>query len=438
MITITHVNVHQQGGASFDLREHEGALGGLAAEKPAGEAAGKREDHAHGDHAHGDHAHGDHAHGDHAHGDHARAVAKPSAEPSQGKARAGSEATGPGNAAQGTNVPGQRAGATAGGPLKSTRSEAEAMTLAQSLVAELRKDPGRFAELARARSEDPMAASGGDLGTWTPGQQKELDEAILGLTVGAISEPFATDFGIRIYRREAPVVDTRVAARQLVVAWSGATRAPTSLTRTRAEALARAEALTTAAQRDPAGFEAQIRKESDGYDREKGGYLGAWTTNTGRYPPGYDRAVSALPEGGISAPVASDFGYLVFQRVAAPPAQVLLAGAHVLVSFQGAQKAKAGVKRSEAEALAEATRIVEEARQDPVRFGLIAAERSDDASGKRGGELGVFRKGTLPAALEEALEGLRIGEVGGPVRTPYGYHVVVRREAPTDREYVAQ
>ena len=325
----------------------------------------------------------------------------------------------------------------AGRQPRPARSEAEALALARALVAELRRDPGRFAEVARERSDDPLAPAGGDLGTWTAGDQPELDEAVSALAVGAISDPVPSEHGVRIFRRDAPVPDVRVAARQLVVAWSGATRAPAGLARTRAEAAARAEALAAAARQDPAGFEALIRRESDGYDRDRGGYLGAWMTNRGRYPPGFDRAVSALPEGGISEPFASDLGYHVLQRLAAPPAPVLLAGAHILISFAGAEKARPGVRRSEAEARAEAERVADEARRDPVRFGQIAAARSDDASGNRGGDLGSFRKGTLPAAVEEALERLRFGEVGGPVRTQYGYHVLIRREAPTDKEYVA-
>jgi parvulin-like peptidyl-prolyl isomerase len=74
--------------------------------------------------------------------------------------------------------------------------------------------------------------------------------------------------------------------------------------------------------------------------------------------------------------------------------------------------------------------------RDPARFGQLAAAHSDDASAKRGGDLGSFRRGTLPAALEQVLDQLGMGEVGGPVPTPLGYHVLIRREAPTDKQYL--
>jgi peptidyl-prolyl cis-trans isomerase SurA len=98
--------------------------------------------------------------------------------------------------------------------------------------------------------------------------------------------------------------------------------------------------------------------------------------------------------------------------------------------------ARRGIRRSREEAKEEAERILAEARRDPALFGQLAAARSDDATRKQGGDLGSFRHGAMPQALEEAMAHLKIGEVGGPVLTPYGYHVLLRREAPTDKDYV--
>lgn len=320
---------------------------------------------------------------------------------------------------------------------KPTRSEAEALELARALAAEARRDPARFADLARERSEDPVAPEGGDLGTWRAGDHPDIDAAVAALAIGEVSDPIATEHGFLILRRDPLLSGARVSARHLVIAWAGATRAPAALARSKAEARARAEALADRARRDPAAFDALIRAESDGWDRDRGGHLGAWSPGQGRYPVGFDRAVSGLAEGAISAPVESEFGYQIFQRVA-EQAPALLAGAHILVAFEGAEKARATVRRSRDEAREEAVRVIEEARRDPSRFGQLATARSDDATGKRGGDLGSFRRGTLPAALEDALARLQIGEVGGPVLTQYGYHVLLRREAPTDKEYVAR
>lgn len=56
-----------------------------------------------------------------------------------------------------------------------------------------------FEQLAKANSEDGSADQGGDLGWTSPGQfVPEFEEAIAGLSPGAISDPVATRFGIHL------------------------------------------------------------------------------------------------------------------------------------------------------------------------------------------------------------------------------------------------
>lgn len=57
-------------------------------------------------------------------------------------------------------------------------------------------------------------------------------------------------------------------------------------------------------------------------------------------------------------------------------------------------------------------------------FTALAREYSEGPAAEQGGYLGTFRKGSLDPALEKALAALDAGQVGGPVRTRYGYHVV--------------
>ncbi len=317
-----------------------------------------------------------------------------------------------------------------------TRSKAEALALANKIAAEARHDPGRFGELARQYSEDPKAAEGGALGAWEKGANSDIEPVLERLAVGAISEPIDSPYGYRILRRDEALPSQRISARHLVVAFTGATRAPASLSRSKEEARARAEALVAKARKDPGEFEALVRAESDAWDRDKGGALGAWTLNSGRYPAAFDRAIFGLNEGAISEPIESEFGYQIFQRITAAPHVELLAAAHILIAFEGAKKAGPSVHRTKEEALALANALADEARKQPERFGHLARERSDDATRERGGDLGSFRRGTKPKAIEEALVALQLGEVGGPVLTEYGYHVLLRREAPTEKNYV--
>jgi parvulin-like peptidyl-prolyl isomerase len=319
---------------------------------------------------------------------------------------------------------------------KPTRSRAEALALSTKLAAEVKQTPARFHELARAHSEDPFAAGGGELGAWKPGENADLDGIVARLAEGEVSDPLDTEYGYRIVQRIAALPEASLAARQLVVAYAGATRAPAALARTPAEARTRAEELLARARREPASFEALIKTDSDGWDRDRAGAMGTWKTNGGRYPAAFDRAIAALKEGELSEPVESEFGVHVFQRLAVPATAPEIAGAHILIAFKGAEKARSTVVRTRAEAEVEATRLAAEVRGDPTRFGQLALERSDDLTGKRGGDLGAWRAGAMPAAFDEAMKALKVGEVGGPVLTQFGYHVLLRRAAPTEKDYV--
>ncbi|MCU0924720.1 MAG: SurA N-terminal domain-containing protein [Hydrogenophaga sp.] len=71
---------------------------------------------------------------------------------------------------------------------------------AQALLAELRKDPSKFGELAKANSQDPgSAANGGDLDFFSRGAMvKPFEDATFALQKGAISDLVESEFGFHI------------------------------------------------------------------------------------------------------------------------------------------------------------------------------------------------------------------------------------------------
>jgi parvulin-like peptidyl-prolyl isomerase len=73
-------------------------------------------------------------------------------------------------------------------------------------------------------------------------------------------------------------------------------------------------------------------------------------------------------------------------------------------------------------------------------FAEVARESSKDTgSGANGGDLGWFGRGAMVAEFEEAAFSQEIGEVGKPVKSEFGYHiiqVIARQELPlTDSQY---
>lgn len=61
---------------------------------------------------------------------------------------------------------------------------------------------------------------------------------------------------------------------------------------------------------------------------------------------------------------------------------------------------------------------------DGEDFGAIAAEHSSCPSGKDGGSLGSFGPGQMVPEFDAAVFGGEVGEVQGPVKTQFGYHLL--------------
>ncbi len=59
-------------------------------------------------------------------------------------------------------------------------------------------------------------------------------------------------------------------------------------------------------------------------------------------------------------------------------------------------------------------------------FDQLATDFSKCPSGKSGGHLGSFGKGMMVEAFEKAAFSLNVGELSGPVKTQFGYHLIKR------------
>lgn len=73
--------------------------------------------------------------------------------------------------------------------------------------------------------------------------------------------------------------------------------------------------------------------------------------------------------------------------------------------------------------------LARQAAAEGADFAALAREHSEDpGSRESGGDLGWVEQGTMVAPFEEALFAMQAGEVRGPVKTDFGWHVLQLRE----------
>jgi peptidyl-prolyl cis-trans isomerase D len=69
--------------------------------------------------------------------------------------------------------------------------------------------------------------------------------------------------------------------------------------------------------------------------------------------------------------------------------------------------------------------VLSKVKANPKNFSALAKEFSNDpGSAENGGDLGVFEKGFMVKEFEDAAFGAKVGEIVGPVKTEYGYHII--------------
>lgn len=93
---------------------------------------------------------------------------------------------------------------------------------------------------------------------------------------------------------------------------------------------------------------------------------------------------------------------------------------HILVTV-AANASEAEKKAAEAKA----KKLASEAKAPGADFAALARANSDDTGSKaNGGDLGWLAKGGMPGAFDDTAFAMQAGEVRGPVKTDFGWHVI--------------
>jgi parvulin-like peptidyl-prolyl isomerase len=141
-----------------------------------------------------------------------------------------------------------------------------------------------------------------------------------------------------------------------------------------------------------------------------------WTTRDNVAEAVADKAFSA-PVGSIVGPIPNETGLSLFKVMDAREGDnTLYSASHILLRTDGGQEDVAQKAKAE-EVLARA-----KAGED---FEKLAAMYSEEpGAAERGGSLPWFSKGRMVAEFENAVMNARAGQIVGPVKTQFGYHII--------------
>ncbi|MBN2096785.1 protein translocase subunit SecD [Candidatus Peregrinibacteria bacterium] len=127
----------------------------------------------------------------------------------------------------------------------------------------------------------------------------------------------------------------------------------------------------------------------------------------------------------------------VYEILAKDEGESEVKASHILIAYQGAERAAEDVTRTQTEAKKEAERLLKEIKKDPDRFEELAKEYSDCTSASNGGDLGFFGTGQMTPAFEEAAFALPIGGISDVVETEFGYHIIKTTDKKGGEETVS-
>jgi foldase protein PrsA len=72
-----------------------------------------------------------------------------------------------------------------------------------------------------------------------------------------------------------------------------------------------------------------------------------------------------------------------------------------------------------------ADKLYAELKRDPHQFAALAKKYSiDTQSARSGGELGFFPRGAMVPEFEQAAFSQSVGQIGKPVKSSFGYHII--------------
>lgn len=169
----------------------------------------------------------------------------------------------------------------------------------------------------------------------------------------------------------------------------------------------------------------------DEQSKANNGYIGYVPTRA--LAPEWKEWVESAEEGAVSPVIENDFTFGLFKKGATREAGQEAEASHILICFLGARNCDNAIyTKPEAEELAK--KLFEEANAD--NFAELARQNSTEPNAAlTGGELGYIAEGESDPDFEAALFNAEVGQIIGPVKTQFGFHVIYKTGQRAAKEH---
>ena len=123
--------------------------------------------------------------------------------------------------------------------------------------------------------------------------------------------------------------------------------------------------------------------------------------------------------GRVAGPVFADnAGHLLKIRDARPADETYVRAQHILLRMGDAASDETVAQ------IRQRIEAIKDSLDSGANFDELARRNSDDGSASQGGDLGWFTRGRMVPAFEQAAFNASPGEVIGPIRTDFGFHLI--------------
>ena len=148
-------------------------------------------------------------------------------------------------------------------------------------------------------------------------------------------------------------------------------------------------------------------------------------------------AIWATPANKYTNILEVDDSLMVYKIMEKQDGEGEVKASHILIAYEGSERAAPAITRTKSEAEAEAVKILKEVKADPDNFAELAKKYSDGPSGPNGGDLGFFGRGMMTADFENTAFGMEVSEVSDVVETEFGYHIIKLTDKKESEETVS-